>query len=370
VRAVQGDAALSAVDCRRLAYHAFDLEDEGVFAGAQLEAAFTNATRLCPAELAKERARFGFLAAAESAARQKDALEKGGKADKALVVLILRVNELLANKELALTNADAVRGLPKEFYLAARQTLPQVAPTLRERVMAIGDAATANPQFAPADQLAAQLIKIRVAKAYAPDGKVPTDVRSVALATSTKMLEVKQDPYVRAGVVNSASNIYIALEERERLRALMLQEAATSNTPWYYLGDLADVEEELDDKTSALAHMAEAYRKAKGPASRFQWGFNYLAGLLRLAPDDTAKIEKVGSAVLGELDGPNRVHRRTLSRLNRLDKALREWNSTPARAAVVAKFRTRVAQACAKSPGDVAVESGCRGFGTVTAAAN
>ncbi len=368
--AVKGDAALSAIDCRRLAYHAFGLEDDGVSESAQLETAFANAARTCPAELTKERARFAFLAAAEAAARQKEAIEKGGKADKALVVLILRVNELLANRDLALTNADAVRGLPNEFYLAARQTLPQVASTLRERVMSVGDAATVNPQFAPADQLAAQLIKIRVAKAYAPDGKVPTDVRAIALNTSAKMLDVKQDAYVRAGVVNSASNVYIALEEREKLRALMVQESATSNTPWYYLGDLADVEEELGDKQAALAHMAEAYQKAKGPASRFQWGFNYLSGLLRLTPNDTAKIEKVGAAVLAELDGPNRVHRRTLSRLTRLDKALREWNTTPARAAVLAKFRNSVAVACGKSPGDVAVEAGCRGFGAVTAAAN
>jgi thiol-disulfide isomerase/thioredoxin len=368
--AAKGEGPLSAVDCRRLAYHAFGLEDDGLFESAQLETAFGNAARSCPADLVKERARFAFLAAAEAAARQKAALEKGGKADKALVVLTLRVNELLANKDLALTNADAVRGLPMEFYLGARQTLPQVAPTLRERVMALADAATVNPRFAPADQLAAQLIKIRVAKAYAPDGKVPTDVRSVALATSAKMLDVKQDAYVRAGVVNSASNIYIALEELEKLRALMVQEAATSNTPWYYLGDLADTEEELGDKQAALAHMAEAYQKARGPASRFQWGFNYLSGLLRLTPDDTAKIEKVGAAVLGELDGPNRVHRRTLSRLIRLDKALREWNTTPARAAVLAKFRGSVRVACGKSPGDVSVEAGCRGFGAVTTAAN
>jgi thiol-disulfide isomerase/thioredoxin len=369
-RAEKGDAALSAVDCRRLAYHAFGLEDDGVFPGAQLENAFANATRLCPAELAKERSRFGFLAAAEATERQKAAIAKGAKADKALTVLILRVNELLANKELALGNADVVRGLPPEFYLAARQSLPQIASQLRERVMAVADAATANAQFAPADQLAAQLIKIRAAKAYAPDGRVPTDVRSVALATAQKMLDVKQDAYVRAGVVNSAENIYIALEDRERLRALMAQEATTSNTPWYYLGDLADVEEELGHKQRALELMAEAYAKAKGPASRFQWGFNYLSGLLRIAPDDTATIEKVGAAVLGELDGPNRVHRRTLSRLNRLDKALREWNTTPARAAVVGKFRSRVAAACGKSPGDAAVQSGCRAFGAPVTASN
>ena len=160
--ATKADAPLAAADCRRLAYHAFDLEDEGIFESAKLQVAFENAARLCPAELAQERARLHILAAGEAATLQKEAIEKGGKADKALTVLILRVNEVLANKELAMANADALRGLPREFYLAARQTLPQIAPGMRERIMAVADATTASPQFAPADQLAAQLMKIRV----------------------------------------------------------------------------------------------------------------------------------------------------------------------------------------------------------------
>jgi protein disulfide-isomerase len=367
--ATEGAAPLSATDCRRLAYHAFDLEDEGIFDSAKLQLAFENAARLCPAELAKERARLNILAASKAASLQKDAIEKGARADKALTVLIVRINELLGNKELAMANADALRGLPKEFFTAARQTLPQIAPGMRERLMAVADATTASTQFAPADQLAAQLIKIRVAKAYAPDGKVPTDVRTVALQTATKMLAVKQDPYVRAGVVNSAINIYIALDDWARARDLLALEASTSNTPHYYIGDWADAEEHLGNNQKALELLAEAYQKARGPASRFQWGFQYLDGLLRLAPDNVATIEKVGLAVLAELDGPNRIHRRTLSRLTRLDKSLRQWNTTSQRAAVVGKFRTRVEQACAKSPGDLATEQGCSGFGGAVAAA-
>ena len=367
--ATRGDAPLAATDCRRLAYHAFDLEDEGIFEPAKLQVAFENAARLCPADLAKERARLHILAASEAATLQKESIEKGGKADRTLTVLIVRINELLASKELAMANADALRGLPKEFYTAARQTLPQIAPDLRARMMTVADATTASNQFAPADQLAAQLIKIRVAKAYSPDGKVPTDVRTVALQTASKMLAVKQDPYVRAGVVNSAINIYIALDDWVKARDLLALEASTSNTPHYYIGDLADAEEHLGNNQRALELLAEAYQKARGPASRFQWGYQYLDGLLRLAPDDVATIEKVGLAVIAELDGPNRIHRRTLARLARLDTSLRRWNTTAQRAAVVARFRTSVAQACAKSPGDLATEQGCRGFGGTVAAA-
>jgi protein disulfide-isomerase len=360
--AVKGDAPLAADDCRRLAYHAFGLEDDGIFPAAKLQTAFENAARICPAELTRERARLHIRAAEQATVQQKDAITNGAKADKALTVAIVRVNELLTNKELALANADALRGLRGEFFLAARQTLPQLAPTLRERYMSIADAATANPEFAPADQLAAQLMKITAAKAYAPDAKVPTDVRTVALATADKMLAVKQEPYVRAGVVNSAINIYIALDDWERARDLLALEATTSNTPHYYIGDLADVEEHLGNKQRSVELLGEAYAKAKGPASRFQWGYQYLDGLLRLTPDDLATIEKVGLEVVGELDGPNRIHRRTLSRLNKLDQELREWSTSSAREAVSAKLRTRVAQTCTKSADDSVTDGGCRAF--------
>jgi protein disulfide-isomerase len=360
---------MAPADCRRLAYNAFGLDDEGVFEPAQLQTAFENAARLCPAELKKERARFPVLAATQAASLQAAAINAGGKADKKLAALTLRVNELLGNQELAMANADALRGLPKEFYLGARQTLPQIAPEIRARVMSVAEATTASPQFAPADQLAAQLMKVRVANAYARDGKTPTDVRSVALATAQKMLDVKMDPYVRAGVVNSAINIYIALDDWQRARDLLALEATTSNTPHYYIGDLADVEEHLGNKDRSLELLADAYHQAKGPASRFQWGYNYLDGLLRLKPDDTATIEKVGTEVIGELDGPNRVHRRTLSRLSRLNTTLTEWGTDARRKAVVARFRTQVAAACGKSAGDKAADEGCRSFGASTAAA-
>jgi thiol-disulfide isomerase/thioredoxin len=361
--AVKAEAPLAATDCRRLAYHAFGLDDEGVFDRARLQTAFQNAARLCPAELEKERARFPLLAAAQAATIQRETLEKGGKADAALTALILRINGLLANPSLALANADALRSLPDAFYLAVRQSAPQVSSELRQRAMAVADAATASSTFSPADQLAAQLIKIRVAKAYARDGKTPTDVRSVALQTAERMLAMDHAPYVRAGVVNSAINIYIALDEWPRARDLLAQEARTSNTPHYYLGDLADVEEKLGNPERALELMAEAYDKARGPASRFQWGYNYLDGLLRLKPDDVSTIEKVGATVIGELDGRNRIHRRTLSRLTRLDQRLREWNSSPERAAVVAKLRDGVTAACSQSPAEVSGQPLCNSFG-------
>src|SRR5690349_5013548 len=113
--ASSGTAPMAANDCRRLAYHAFGLEDEGIFESATLQAAFENAARLCPAEPTQVRARLQILAAIESAEQQAEAIGKGGKPDKALTVHIVRIHEMLANTPLAMANADVLRGLPAAF---------------------------------------------------------------------------------------------------------------------------------------------------------------------------------------------------------------------------------------------------------------
>ncbi|HPF25064.1 MAG: thioredoxin family protein [Steroidobacteraceae bacterium] len=337
---------LSADDCRRFAYHAFGLEDGEIFSNELLADGFESAALRCPPQLTRERGRFQILAAGRVAAMEADAVSRGEPPSTRLKVLIAKVADLLKDKDLALTNSDALRQLGPEFFVAARAGTPQLLGNLRDRWMATADAAALDERFAPADQLAAQLLKINAARAFARDGRVPTDIAGGALKAASEMLAASHESYVRASVVNSAVNIYLALNELTRARDLLAAEARTSSNPHYYLGDLADVEEKLGNSDSALEHYAAAYAQAKGPASRFQWGFNYLSALVRLRPDDAAAIERVGTSVLAELTGPDSVHRRTRGRLDRLDAQLRQWNDAAPRAAVIAKLRRQFKSIC------------------------
>ena len=338
--------SLAADDCRRLAFHAFGLEDGEVFSPELLANGFESAALRCPTELTRERARFQILAAGRVARLEAAALAAGKSPSTRLRVLIAKVADGLKDQELALANSDVLSQLGPEFFGAARLGTPQLLGTLRDRWMSIANAAAGDARFAPADQLAAQLLKINAAKAFAPDGKVTTDIASVAVNAAGEMLAENHDSYVRASVVNSAINIYLALDDLPRARDLLAAEAKTSSNPHYYLGDLADVEEKLGNTERAIELYAEAYNLAKGPASRFQWGFNYLSGLVRMRPDDSATIERVGTAVLGELSGPDSVHRRTRGRLERLDTQLRAWDSTAPRAAVIVKLRQQFDSIC------------------------
>ena len=40
---------------------------------------------------------------------------------------------------------------------------------------------------------------------------------------------------------------------------------------------------------AALGWLERAYDESQGPATRFQWGANYLQGLLEMAPEDGAR---------------------------------------------------------------------------------
>ena len=111
--AVKGEAPLGADDCRRLAYHAFGLEDDGVFPAAKLQTAFENAARICPG-----RARQGTRAPAHSRRRSRrrepaercDQERRQGRqgADRARSCASTRS---WPTRTLALANADALRGL-------------------------------------------------------------------------------------------------------------------------------------------------------------------------------------------------------------------------------------------------------------------
>jgi thiol-disulfide isomerase/thioredoxin len=338
--AADGREAMTADDCRRLAYHAFDLEDDAVFDTARLASAFGGAARRCPADLVNERARFTFLAAGAVGRAEHDAIGGGAAPGAGYQQLIREVYALLADRETALANVDALAGLGTTFFVAARKAMPENIPALRERWTAIADAAGRDERFSPGDRLNAERLKVAAARGLAPDGEVPPAIAAAAVGRADEMLAAEKEPYVRGGLIVSALNLYLDLDDQPRMRALLEQEAATSKTPWYYLGHLAEVEELAGNKARAIELLAQAYAQSKGPASRFQWGYNYVSGLIRLTPGDVAGIEQAGLKVLGELSGPDSVHRRTRIRLGKLTTQLQQWNTTPERAAVVAKLTT------------------------------
>src|SRR5258706_327979 len=154
-------------------------------------------------------------------------------------------------------------------------------------------AATADPDFSEADQLSAvgsKLVAIKTVK-----GAIPAGVARAARARVAATLAEEQIPYVRSGVINAVLPIFELLNENERAYKLVQGELKKTATPYYYKADLGELAESLGRKDEALKWYSEGYTEARGIATRFQSGSIYASSLLRLAPDDTAKITEVTS---------------------------------------------------------------------------
>lgn len=355
---------LSADACRRLAYNSWDLDTVEPSRDGERADQLQAAVRACPAGAATERANLTIYAAGYAADADAGAAgaDTAGGADAqrpgrpralppGLAALTDQVAAILRQPPLALSCADALQTLDASFFRAVRARGRGFAAQLRDRYAATMDAAAADPQFVQADQLGFIDAKIvALTSIGGPTYRLPAAMLATADRRIDAALAGEQSPYVRPGLVNAALGILEDSDQYPRAYHVAQDEIGRADAPYYFQADLAQVAEKLGHKQEAIRLYAQAYAGSRGPATRFQWGQLYLAGLLRLAPQDAMRIQSVGLQVLGELDGSDRLADRARARLEQLDGDLRAWNTAAhgRHAAVLRVLRARMQQVCVK----------------------
>jgi thiol-disulfide isomerase/thioredoxin len=344
--------ALSMTQCRRLAFNAWGLElveqkDLSAYADRLQSAAMA-----CPAAATVERARLSATSA-RFAANAK-------RAD--LGAAVESVATIVANRALATQLSDAL-GFPDEFFAAVKQLGADKAGRFAADYATVMDAASNDAKFADADRLDALAYKLRALRMIGATADLAA-ARADARKRLTEALARRSNAYVRASVVNSALHVYDELNDAQAAYDLVKGEIATAHAPYYYKADLADLAEALGRKDEAVKLLADAYAESKGTATRFQWGENYLSALLRLRPDDEKRIRAVGAQVLAELKGPDRIYRRARTRLESLDKALRDWDAAAhgRHGAVLRDLRADMQATCRQIPSGEAARKSCEAF--------
>ena len=357
--AAAGGRHLAADECRRLAYNSWELDTLEPGQYARRAAQLLAAAEACPAHAALERARLLVYAAGYAA----DAAAPAAPAA-SLRRLSDQVLGILQDPGLARTCAPALQNLDEPFFAAVRRRGPRAVRALRAGYVSTMDAAAADPSYVTADQLGFIDAKIVALKSLAPGQPLNPAVARAADRRIDAALAAEQSPYVRPGLVNAALNILEDSGQYQKAYVIAKDEISRSDTPYYYQADLAEVAEQLGHRREALHLLAEAYRGARGPATRFQWGKLYLSGLLRMAPQDGVRIEQVGLQVLGELDGNDRIADRARVRLGQLDQELRAWNSAThgAHAQVLGVLRARMQTECVRLPPQAPAHASCEAF--------
>jgi protein disulfide-isomerase len=352
--------ALPADDCRRLAYNGWGLGDEE---GPEVAALLVRAVERCPADAKVERARLTAIATAYAVDAEIHEIELGDSPSPELTRLIAATRALVAERKLAIAAGDALLYLDGDFFSVARDLDEASAAELAERWGAVMDATADDQRYTEGDRLGAVRSKVLAVKTLVGEGIVPPELDAAARARADDALARTASTPAEPGAVNAAVNLFVALDDLPRAYAVAEAAVAHSKTPYYHMADLASLDERMGRTDSAIAWLERAYRESQGPATRFQWGTNYVRGLIRMRPDDEATVRDAMLAVLGELDGPNRIYRRSRARLETLDADLRTWNIDGAHASAIAAIRARMDSICAQVPAaEETASASCRGF--------
>ena len=363
--ALQAPAEVPARDWRLLAWYSWGSDVEGrALPQAQRLATFRTLAARCPAELPGECARlfFEYLGAAAAAASAEaapalDGLERAD-ARRRLLALLPSTPVQAANVDNLLYGARDVIELLSTEGSAERRELTRAWNAALD-----GAASAEGERLSGPEQLLLVRARIVLAKLDATQDAVPPALLERAREAVARVDAQTTESYARQAAINAAANLYWEAGLDAEAATLLTAELEKSKSPYYFMLDLADLAEKAGRKQEAVQWLARAYEGAQGPATRFQWGYNYLVGLLEMTPEDTAGIERAGLAVLGELDGaPDAFYQRTRMRLEQLDARLLEWGRSGEPARVVEALRARTHRICEKLPADDAGRRHCERF--------
>jgi protein disulfide-isomerase len=110
--------------------------------------------------------------------------------------------------------------------------------------------------------------------------------------------------------------------------ALYTTALAEAPEPYQFMLSLAALAKEAGRTAEATDWLDRAHRVARGRATRFQWGVEYVTGLVELAPDETERIEHALTTVLDEIAGARDASRgRNAKRFAQLKRAIGQWRA-------------------------------------------
>jgi len=359
--ALRTDASrqLNPADCRRLAYNGWLLDPLADEDPGSLVDTLQLAAQRCPATARDERDRLLVTAAGLAATDERAAIEKGGKPTARLRSLFAAVETLLADPQRSLGMADALLDIDEDFFIVARHVDPSHRAALQEHWFAVMDGLEADSRYSDTLRLMSAAGRLAAAKALDDKQQIPAAVAARARRTLDDFMARDYDADARSGIVNSASWVLSLLGDDAGLRKLLEGQIRTSRTAFYYMPDLADLDEKAGHKDEALMWLERAYRESRGPATRFQWGVLYVNGLLRMAPQDEPRIRAASLAVISELDGADRIHARARARLDRLHESLRVWARQTRHPETLSAIAQRWNSICAALPASDPASRGC-----------
>ena len=285
------------------------------------------------------------------------AATEGGGALKADAALRSRVEHVLADPAAARAQMDVLSNNGDDIV---RALAPAAGPE-RQALVAKFDVALkrfeADASLSRADRLQSLIARVELARLDQSKTeltpKLPAPLLAEVKAHAAKVDKEVTDGYERQAVITSAAFLLGRAGLWSDSDALLKASLAKSHSPYYLMSSLGGNARKQGRKEEALRWYEEAFNKSEGPATRLQWGSNYLSALVELAPQDAARIEKAASQLLAEAGkDKGAFYERSARALQKVGSQLVEWNAKGQHEATLARLRTQLDGVCAKQDAD------------------
>ncbi len=350
-------------DCRLLAYYSWSQDNERVMADRDAVETYKAMAESCATSLETVSARLYVSYVMSSIAAANDEENPAPMSPDQKAAAIERVRLILASEDLSRANLFMV------LYYADTivDGLTDADGSEREELLVAWnvrlDAMAANEDVSIAHRLATTLTRVGFVKMDDEDAEVPAALQNEARQQVAWADGEAITTYQRQAVINTAWYVLSEAGLDQEATELLTAELEKSKQPYYFMLDLAELAEKAGRTDEALAWLQRAYEESEGPATRFQWGYNYVIGLLEMTPEDRVRIESETLRVLDELNTPgNGIYNRTSRILQRLDTRLTEWNEDGEYDDSLRQMRDRVLTACVKIPEQDSSREVCETF--------
>ncbi|MDX1499378.1 MAG: thioredoxin family protein [Woeseiaceae bacterium] len=356
-RVLAGDATLTRAECALLAYYSWG-QDPRILADRSRVDAFRRMHAACPEDAATERSILYLDWLSASARARDDAAAPGAAGRTDAVQAFLRI---LADHELVKAAILAI--LLDGADIAAALTDPGTAE--RERVLealeTAYDRVEADESIYKRERIYTMAGRIELARIDDPGAELPAALRERIRAMVQWADESTPGVYQRQPIVNALANVLAEAGMDDVAKPLLLAELDRSKEPYYFMPALADIEQRAGNTAAALDWLRRAHATSRGPATRFQWGYYYVSGLIEMTPGDADAIRASTIALIDELQRSAGFYQRPKSQLARLEQALLAWSEAGSHEATLLTIRNGVQAICQRDE-EPASRAACESF--------
>ncbi len=356
-----GASVLSAADCTLLAYNSWG-QDTTILARYDAAEAFQRMHAACPVDMQVERSIL-YLSLLDRALNATDADgNPTGLSDDQRLDAFHQIEAILAEPRLVRANILTVLLSGPEIIAAVTSAESEDREALSKAYYLVLDDLAADETVYKRERIYTLAGRIGLERIEDPEAEISATLKQEIREMTLWADESTPSVYERQPIINALANVLDEAGMDDIAKPLLLAELERSRQPYYYMPKIADIEQRAGNDEHAIEWLQKAYNSTRGPATRFQWGYYYLTGLLQMAPTDVERIHQTTIKLLAELQQSNAFHQRPKAQLRSLEHSLIEWGENNGNQAALQAIRKSVLEVCARVPAEDTARGTCESF--------